>query len=244
MALTYSIIIPTLNEEKLLPQLLKILDDNSLKEKYKYEIIVSDGGSSDKTIQIAEKYADLVLVNDKVQKQNISIGRNVGGKAANGDVLIFYNGDILVPNIEQVFETIDKEFLNTKYLAMTCCVKVFPDEQKFIDLVFQTFYNYYFHFLNIIGLGMGRGECHIIRKSVFEKFNGYNEKLAAGEDFDLFKRIRKKGKILFCRSLVVYESPRRYRKIGHFRIFFTWLINSIYIIFSKSSKSTEWTEVR
>ena len=54
---------------------------------------------------------------------------------------------------------------------MTCCVKVFPQEQKIVDIVFQTFYNYYFHILNIIGLGMGRGECHIIKKNIFNNHN-------------------------------------------------------------------------
>lgn len=240
----YSIIIPTLNEEKLLPQLLEVLNQESLRKTYNFEIIISDGGSSDKTLEIANKNADLVLTNKPGIKQNISMGRNVGGNAAIGDILIFYNGDILPKDINEVFETIESKFLNSDYLAMTCCVDIFPEEQKFVDVIFQNFYNYYFHFLNIIGLGMGRGECHIIRKSVFQNFNGYNEALAAGEDFDLFRRIRKEGKIFFARNLVVYESPRRYRKDGHFKILLTWLINSIYIMFGKSSKSTEWKEVR
>lgn len=240
----YSIIIPTLNEEKLLPRLLEVIDNSDLRKKYNYEIIISDGGSSDKTLKIAEKHADIILKNKDGFNQNISMGRNVGANAANGEILIFYNGDIYIKNFEAVFTAIINSFLKHKYLAMTCCVKVFPEEQKFVDIVFQTFYNYYFHFLNIIGLGMGRGECHIIKKSVFYDYGGYNEDLAAGEDFDLFRRIRKDGKILFARNLTVYESPRRYRKIGHFRILFTWLINSIYIIFAKSSKSTEWKEVR
>jgi len=51
--LRYSIIIPTLNEEKLLPNLLKLLSHQELKKKYDYEIIVSDGGSKDCTIEIA-----------------------------------------------------------------------------------------------------------------------------------------------------------------------------------------------
>lgn len=88
------------------------------------------------------------------------------------------------------------------------------------------------------------GECHIIKKDVFYEFDGYRENLAAGEDFDLYRRIRKKYKILFARNLVVYESPRRYRKLGHFRIFFTWLINSIYIVLKNNSKSTKWDQVR
>ncbi len=162
----YSFIIPTLNEEKLLAQLLVILDQPNLRAKYDYEIIISDGGSSDKTLEIAEKYADQILESDD-SKQNISMGRNIGGFAAKGDILIFYNGDIYPENIEEVFQTIELKFINSKYLAMTCCVDVFPNEQKFIDLIFQNFYNYYFHLLNIIGLGMGRGECHIIKKGCF-----------------------------------------------------------------------------
>ena len=74
--------------------------------------------------------------------------------------------------------------------------------------------------------------------------NGYNELLAAGEDFDLFKRIRKTGKILFERNLVIYESPRRYRKIGHFKILLTWLVNSFYILIVKKSKSQNWNAIR
>lgn len=239
----YSFIIPTLNEEKLLEQLLQVLDNNKLRKKYNYEIIISDGGSTDKTLEIANKYADKILVSNDTE-QNISMGRNVGGFAAEGDIFIFYNGDILPENIVEVFKTVENKFISSKYLAMTCCVKVFREEQLFVDVIFQNFYNYYFHLLNIIGMGMGRGECHIIKREVFMEFNGYNENLAAGEDFDLFRRIRKKGKILFARNLTVYESPRRYRKLGHFRIFFTWLINSIYIIFGNSSKSTEWKQVR
>lgn len=142
----YSIIIPTLNEEKLLPRLLEVIDNADLRKKYNYEIIISDGGSSDKTLKIAEKHADIILKNKDGFNQNISMGRNVGANAANGEILIFYNGDIYIKNFEAVFTAIINSFLKHKYLAMTCCVKVFPEEQKFVDIVFQTFYNYYFHF--------------------------------------------------------------------------------------------------
>ena len=54
-----------------------------------------------------------------------------------------------------------------------------------------------FKFLNFIGIGMARGECIIIKKSIFDELNGFNSLLAAGEDFDLFYRVSKKHKTLF-----------------------------------------------
>ncbi|MBK8946477.1 MAG: glycosyltransferase [Ignavibacteriae bacterium] len=242
--MNYSIIIPTLNEEKLLPNLLQKICDKNLQKKYNYEIIISDGGSTDLTLEIAKSFDAIIVKKKFEEKQNIAMGRNLGARISKGEILIFFNGDIAIENFEKILMEVENKFSQSKYLAMTTKVEVFPEEQKFIDLIFQTFYNFHFHALNVIGMGMGRGECHIIKREIFEKLNGYNEKLAAGEDFDLFKRIRKHGKIFFDRNLIIYESPRRYRKLGHFRIFFTWLINSVYIIFTKTSKSSEWEEVR
>jgi len=89
--LKYSIIIPALNEEILLPGILDQLNDPLLKSKYKYEIIVSDGGSNDHTIEIAHKVADAVKIHEKDYKQNIAQGRNEGAKLAKGEILVFLN---------------------------------------------------------------------------------------------------------------------------------------------------------
>ena len=143
--MTYSIIIPTLNEEKLLSGLLESLSKKELKEKYDFEIIISDGGSTDKTIEIAQKYADVIIEKQKNKMQNIAIGRNVGAQSAKGEILIFLNGDIKLEKPNLLFEEIKNRFIKSKYLAMTCCVKVFPDEENISDIIFHTFYNYYFH---------------------------------------------------------------------------------------------------
>lgn len=52
-----SIIIPTLNEEKNLENLLRQL--NQLEKKIPFEIIVVDGGSQDSTVAIASDYAQV-----------------------------------------------------------------------------------------------------------------------------------------------------------------------------------------
>ena len=54
MAKTYSVIIPTLNEEKFLPNLLESLIVQTDKH---FEVIVVDGSSKDKTVAIAGRAA-------------------------------------------------------------------------------------------------------------------------------------------------------------------------------------------
>jgi glycosyltransferase involved in cell wall biosynthesis len=242
--LKYSIIIPTLNEEKLLPNLLKQLNDPILKKMYNYEIIISDGGSNDKTIEQALVQSDVIKVHMEDKRQNIAKGRNEGARYAKGEILVFLNGDIILPGTEKFFNYLENNFADTNYAAMTCKVKVFKDEEKISDILFHSLYNTYFYLLNLFGVGMGRGECQVIKKKYFELVNGNNEDLDAGEDFDLFKRIINHGKILFAKDLCIYESPRRYRKLGYSGVTWSWIKNSISIIFRNKSLSKEWEQVR
>lgn len=237
-----SIVIPTLNEEKLLEGLLNQLLSETNERKYDCEIIISDGGSRDNTINIAEKYGCKVVLKES-ECENIAIGRNRGADNSKGECIVFLNGDVRIEDPKLFFSEIDS-FLEKDYLAMTVNVKVFPEEEILSDRVFMGFYNNYFHLLNIIGLGMGRGECQIIKRSVFFENNGYNNELPAGEDFDLYKRIRKEGKIKFNRKINIFESPRRYRKDGHFKVLLKWFTNSVSIIFKKKAYSKEWEQVR
>jgi glycosyltransferase involved in cell wall biosynthesis len=240
----YSIIIPTLNEEKLLPLLLQQLTQDSLQQKYNFEIIVSDGGSSDNTIQIAKNYGCIIVEHNSNIKQTIAMGRNVGAFVAKGEIFIFLNGDIVVDNPKNFFKVIEEDFFYSKYVAMTCRVEIHPEEEILSDKLFHKFYNKYFHFINLLGLGMARGECQIIRNTIFKQVDGNKEDLIAGEDFELFTRIRKVGKVLFSNKICIYESPRRYRKLGYWGVTWLWLKNSSSVYFRRKSLSRIWEEVR
>jgi len=242
--LKYSFIIPTLNEEKLLPGLLDQLNGPELRGKYDFEIIISDGGSADSTIELALRNSDIVKIHTNGVKQNIPAGRNAGAKYASGDILFFINADVRFQNVNDFLKYLDKNFKDSDYIAMTCKVKVFPWEEKLSDKLFHSVYNSYFRLLNIVGVGMGRGECQVVKKEVFAKVGGYNEQLAAGEDFDLFRRIQKAGKILFANDIYVYESPRRYRKFGYAAVTATWMKNGLSVFLKNKSINKEWEQVR
>jgi|WetSurMetagenome_2_1015567.scaffolds.fasta_scaffold50423_2 glycosyltransferase involved in cell wall biosynthesis len=238
-----SIIIPTLNEEKLIFQNLNQFD-KVLKEKYNLEIIVSDGGSRDSTLQIVTGLADKVLIHKEKFKQNISRGRNQGALNSVGDVLIFLNADTLISDLNLFFEKILNIFNDKNVVAAACPVKVFKNEEIFIDKIFHFSYNNYVRFLNKFFMGMGRGECHIIKRDSFLKAGRYNEDMYAGEDFDLYRRLKKIGKIIFLNDFIVYESPRRYRRFGYLKVFWDWTRNSVWITLFKKSISKDWEEVR
>jgi glycosyltransferase involved in cell wall biosynthesis len=242
--LKYSIIIPTLNEEKLLPNILNQIRENKITSLFDAEIIISDGGSTDRTIDIAYKYTNKVIVHKDSDKQGIAAGRNAGAQYAEGQYYIFLGADIFFQDIVAFFNFIDKNFVDSVFLGMTCNIKINPEEEILSDRFFHSFLNFYFYSLNVLGMGMGRGECQVLTKKVFEEFNGYNENLAAGEDFDLFRRMRKKGDILYARDYYIYESPRRYRKYGYVKVCKMWFINSFYVVFKNKSLATEWEQIR
>jgi glycosyltransferase involved in cell wall biosynthesis len=243
MAASISVIIPTYNEEKLIGNTISQFTDE-IKKRYNAEVIISDGGSTDKTIEIVEGKVDKVIKYHKNVKQNISEGRNRGFEASTGDVLIFFNADTFVVDAGAFFEKALAVIKKEGATAIACPVKVFPSEEKLQDKLFHFTYNNYVRLLNFAFMGMGRGECHIIRRDAFVKTKGYNEILGAGEDFELYTKLRKIGKIKFCKELLVYESPRRYRRYGYIKVFYDWAKNSIWITLFKRSLSKEWEAVR
>lgn len=238
-----SVIIPALNEEKLIYQTLSQFT-SGLRHRYSLEVIVSDGGSTDKTLLISREFADKIVTASENEKQNIPRGRNIGAESARGKYFYFFNADTLIKDIDFFFKRSLEIISLPRYDAVACNVYVFPEEEKFVDKIFHGFYNNYVRFLNFLGMGMGRGECHIIKRDMFFKINGYNESLAAGEDFDLYRRISRTGRIKFAPELVVYESPRRYRKFGYAKVFGDWTRNSVSVLFRNKSVSQEWEAVR
>lgn len=240
-----SLIIPVYQEEKLIEsQLLKF--PKELRKKYNFELIVSDGGSTDRTVEISRKYADLVVVHSYSYRQTISEGRNRGAEASKGGTLVFLNADSYPENIEEFFKFIRAwaNLKNDDTAALACYVSGFPEEIILKDKIFYTLHNGYVSLLNSVGMGMGRGECQIVRRGAFFQVGGYNNSIVAGEDFDLYRRINKVAKVRFAKELVVLESPRRFRKYGYIKTIWYWSLNSITVIFYGKSVSKEWEAVR
>jgi len=180
-----SIIIPTFQDEKaIIPMIkhLKVYGGPDIKE-----IIVSDGGITDKTIEHAFKAGAKPIINNNNSKAS---QLNFGASQAKAKVLFFvevgtfpppYFSRKLLNKIEQGYITgnfstrikTDKSQNKTKQIVLNASVFTFSgssDHNLFVD-----------------------------RKS-FNVIGGYNEKLVIMDDFEIVKKIKYKWDYIFLKN--------------------------------------------
>ena len=238
-----SIIIPTLNEEKVIGEMIQ-----SLKSRLSlpHELIVSDGKSTDKTVEIAKKYADKVIAYDGEKRQTIAEGRNAGANAAAGDFLVFFDADCTVPDLDSFFTRAIADFNDPNLVALTAWLTVDPKYETLGDKIIFNVQNVIVFLINNIlhgGTAPG-GEFQMIRTEIFRKIGGFRGQLVASEDIDMFNRLAKVGRVRIDHKLKVYHSGRRGHKLGWPKLLWLWFINSVSMMIRGKAFVKEWKPIR
>ena len=236
-----SFIIPALNEEKRIPILINSI--KKLDKNYIYEIIVADNNSTDKTRKIAEMMGATVIRNSKDSPKTIASVRNLGAGMASGDIFIFCDADTEIQDPGKLLTRIFYVFENHEIIGGAPCIRIFPDEAIWKDKISHFFYNNIIRFSFITKYPLCGGECQVVRGSSFREVNGYNINIVHAEDCDFFRRLRKIGKLHFFSELVVYESPRRYRKYGYMVLFLQAFYSHAYQLIFKKNAFKEWKKI-
>lgn len=217
-----SIIIITLNEidnlEKTITTARQATQTNS-GYSIPVEIIVSDGGSKDGTIEIAKKLADKVVVGLPSRYQQL----NEGAKLARGDILLFLHADTILP--ENAFISIMHNMKDTAKVGGGF-MKNWNWNPNLKRTSFLKFINYLWErmgnwLVRLFKLFPGDNAI-FVRKSIFEELNGFKP-LWICEDFDFSCRLKKyrKRKII-CIPSAVLTSTRRFEKYGFIRVIMIW----------------------
>jgi len=210
-----SIIIPVKNEEEYLPCLLESLKRQTLQP---FEIIVSDAGSSDKTVDIAKKFKARI-----VKGGLPAIGRNSGAKIAKGDFLFFLDADTNVPDdfVEKSIKEIKIRKLKTATVDNVPFYR--PNEKgyssrniRLFDRMIYAFYNFGQRALNRLGFPIATGVCIISEKKLFEKIKGFDENLEVFEDAEYVKKASRYSRFGVLKSTKIFISTRRFDKKGRF----------------------------
>ena len=191
-----SIIIPVINEEENLEKLLPYLKANGAEE-----IIVVDGGSTDKSKEVAEKFQVNLISSAKGRAKQM----NAGAQAAKGNILYFVHADSLPP---KSFSSAILNHLN-KTVQFGCFRSLFDTKNKFLR-----FNSYFSRFKGL--MFRGGGQTLWITKELFNRLNGYDETLKLMEEYDFIKRASKISDYQVIQQDVLV-STRTYDDHGNFK---------------------------
>ena len=185
-----SAIIPTYNEEPFIRSCLESLKNLDY-PKERYEIIIVDNGSTDKTVSICRNHVSKVYV-----RPHLTIGalRNYGTKNASGEIYAFIDADC----------TADRDWLRSavESLGVEKCVTGskyrISHNAKWIE---RSWYS---------GGVLGRHEVSyinsgnlIVPSNIFVNVGGFNETLVTGEDYEFCLRASKLVKIISDDRIIV-----------------------------------------
>ena len=219
-----SIIIPTLNEADYLGYLLFSLSRQTYRD---FEVIISDGSSTDKTLVSAESFrAQLPSLKIIIsEKRSPAIQRNRGAEKARFEQLLFLDADTILPNdfLEKSLKEIKKEKLD---LANPISA---PLTKKVIDQYYYLVTNWGMDIMQNI-FPLAYGWTIFSKKSLHWKIGGFDEKLAKiAEDTDYIQRAVKNGsKFGIIKSSSPFVSVRRLDLEGRGGLIKNMLVQGLY----------------
>lgn len=182
----FSIVIPTLNEQEFLPLLLTCLAQQVFKD---FEVIVVDGRSDDKTVEVARRRGARVVHSPR---QNVAFQRNLGAKNAQGEYLVFFDADVL---LKEDFLAEVAGFLKNgrAHLVSTWLV---PDSDRIVDRLYLWLENYSIKLCSYIGfkrVSLLPGHNIFVARDTFLKLGGFDDKLAYFEDYVFAQKAKEQG---------------------------------------------------
>ena len=204
-----TIIVPAFNEEAYIGPTLDSIQVAVRKlqagSDVGIETIVVDNNSTDSTAAAARAKGATVVLEPV---QGIARARNTGARHADGDVLVFVDADVNMP--DTLLEVIQGA------MSDPACVGGGVDVDYRPKRLSMRFYLRAWRLL-AHATGMVQGATQFCRKSVFEQIGGYDEKAWIGEDVDFYwslKRYAKRtdGSVRFILHPRVQPSSRRFDK--------------------------------
>ena len=206
-----SVIIPALNEAKILDQSLARLTPQ-LKG---HELIIVDGGSTDETPLIAKKYGRIIASERGRARQS-----NVGAAAAKGNILLFLHADVWLDSgaIEGV-----ETAIAAGYVGGTFKQRI-EGEHPLYRLI-ERAANFRAKRLRIF---YGDGGIFIWR-TYFDRIGGFPD-IPIMEEVRFSQDLRRHGKVTLVEPKI-HISARRWQKNGIVRTTLTnWLITLLYLL--------------
>lgn len=202
MEIMISIIIPAYCEESTIGKTLHYLRGCRDIDQAA-EIIVCDGGSSDNTVEESKAFTSHVIISPQKGR---AVQMNFGAHHAKGSILYFLHADSLPP----------PDFIS-------CIIKSI--EQGYDCGCFRLSFDHPHHFLKVMawftrfhsGLIRFGDQSLFVKKELFDRAGGFDEKCIIMEDQEMVRRLKKQSKFKIIPSDVT-TSARKFMENGPYRL--------------------------
>jgi rSAM/selenodomain-associated transferase 2 len=206
-----SVIVPVLNEEKTIAATLAALVTLA-----PYEIIIVDGGSADRTRELAGPFPVKVISSERGRGRQM----NRGADEADGEVLLFLHADTRLPT--SALNDIKSALSEPRYLGGRFDVELAGDHWL-LPLVGRMIS--YRSRLSKVATG---DQAIFVRRQVFARMGGFPD-MPLLEDITFCRTLKRLGDVACLRSRVV-TSARRWEVDGvWWTIFRMWTIKLLYL---------------
>ncbi|WP_080410733.1 glycosyltransferase [Burkholderia ubonensis] len=217
----FSVVVPCHNESGYIENLLHDLSIQTV-DPSTFEVVVVDNNSTDNTNEVIWDFAchmrkmNIRLVHE--YQAGVSYARNAGARAAKGATLIFLDAD------NRVKPSFLSEISYTMHAknSVAGTIRTMPDTADARAM-------FVFWVLELIKVIFRRpfGKSFVLRR-IYEKTDGYDEKIVLGENTDFLVRVKSlakaEGKKFGHIRKPIYCSLRRFNKQGYIRVLGPWLI--------------------
>jgi len=225
-----SVVIPTKNEENQIGTTLNHLLRQSFTN---FEIVVSDGKSTDKTKSVVESYVPkfkkrgIKLKFISTSKKGVSEGRNFGAENARGKYIYFFDADVY-PVKDFIRDTLSE--LKQRRLSLATCKSKGSDD-KLKNKAYYRFINQSITFLQYTPYPAAAGYCILSSKSAFNKIGGFDPDIYLAEDTTYILRGRRKRlRFRVLKSQPIKVSNRRLNSEGTSVVLIKYILCSLFLV--------------
>ncbi|MEM3206735.1 MAG: glycosyltransferase family 2 protein [Halobacteria archaeon] len=217
-----SVVIPAYNEEAVIGPCVRSVADQTL-PRSDYEVLLVDGRSRDRTVEIARPHVDRVVYDEGL---GYTRAKNQGAREARAPIVAFTDADTVVPR--RWLEAHLARFRDPRVVAAGGPTYTLENE----PLRYAAWFNALSTFNNILGYV---GLTHLpspncaYRKEALLRAGGFPDFLLT-DDFSLSRSIRRFGKVRYDPALPTYTSLRRLRAMGIRWTYGKWVLGALGIL--------------
>jgi cellulose synthase/poly-beta-1,6-N-acetylglucosamine synthase-like glycosyltransferase len=211
-----SVVVPAYNAEKLLPRALQALRASDFPSD-RWELIVVDDGSTDGTAEVAAPFVDSI-VRLPGRPRGPAYARNRGVEVARGDVIAFFDADVLVhpDTLRRFVEILQAE---PTVGAVIGAYDLNPPAAGFISQ-YRNLVHHYVHSRNAGDVETFWAGAGVVRRDLFVEIGCFDEWHFARpqiEDIELGARIRRSGARILLRPDIQVTHLKRWTLLNVIR---------------------------